>query len=74
MWLCFMLDLCMLRMQVEQVRVNKAKARSMKSRVEALMRFLAVGFGWRLCAILRLLCVDCKVQPDSPFTAAVHRL
>jgi hypothetical protein len=29
-------------LQVEQVRVNKAKARSMKSRVDALMRFMTV--------------------------------
>lgn len=42
-------------LQVEQVRVNKAKALSMKKRVEALLEFLAVGYCWHLSAERYLL-------------------
>lgn len=74
MSLCCMLGLYMLRMQVEKVRVNKEKARSMESRVKALMRFLVVSFGWQLRTHSCQSCVDCKVHPDRPPTLIVHRL
>jgi hypothetical protein len=46
--------LCLV-LQVERVRVNKAKARSMNSRVEALMRFLAVSLCLQLFCSLGLV-------------------
>mgnify|MGYP001807180476 CR=1 FL=1 len=60
-----MLQLYMSHMQVEQLRVNDEKARSMTSRVEALMQLLVVSLGWQLCTCLCQMCVDCKVHPDS---------